>query len=113
MWVDKYVQIVYTDKVNPHKIIMYNFDKFEWNEAKRLTTIEKHGIDFVDAAKIFSSPYVRAGTKQNSEERWIAIGLLEGIEIVVIYTIRENVCRIITARRARLNERKIYHTHIT
>jgi uncharacterized protein len=113
MRVDLYMQIVYTNNVNPHKVLMHSFDKFEWDAAKRLTTLDKHGIDFVDAAKIFSSPYVRAGSKQNSEERWIAIGLLEGIEIAVIYTIRGNVCRLITARRARIYERKIYHAHVS
>jgi uncharacterized DUF497 family protein len=89
------------------------FSEFEWDEAKRMSTLEKHGIDFVDAAKIFCGPFVRARSKQSSEERWIAIGLLEGIEIAVIYTIRRNVCRLITARRARTYERKIYHTHVS
>ncbi len=31
---------------------------YEWDEAKRLATLEKHGIDFVDAVEIFSGTYL-------------------------------------------------------
>jgi|GEM_PF-4978154 len=31
---------------------------FEWNETKRLKTIEKHGIDFLDVITIFDTPHL-------------------------------------------------------
>lgn len=82
---------------------------FEWDEDKRAQTILKHGIDFADAVEIFDGAVLVAPSKHTSEERWIAVGLLDDIEIAVIYMIRGETCRIITARRARRYERENYH----
>lgn len=84
-------------------------DSFEWDEAKRAAALEKHGIDFLDATRIFAGPVLRARSAFEDEDRWIAVGLLDGLEIAVIYTLRGGTCRIITARRARTNERRRYH----
>mgnify|MGYP002622479457 CR=1 FL=1 len=84
---------------------------FEWNENKRLKNIEKHGIDFADAVKIFDGfihTYM-SNWAEYDEERYVSIGLLEGVEIAVIYTHREGSICIISARRARKNERGMYH----
>ena len=84
---------------------------FEWDERKRLTTLEKHGIDFRRAIEIFGgSTLVFPSRQSESEERWTAIGILDQVEIAVIYTMRKQICRIITARRARRYERSEYHT---
>jgi uncharacterized DUF497 family protein len=88
------------------------FATFEWNETKRQANIEEHGIDFEDAATIFSRPYLRIRSDRNSEKRFVAIGCIEDIEIAVVYTMRGDACRIISARRARTNERKEYHTAV-
>lgn len=85
---------------------------FEWDEVKRLATLEKHGIDFVDAAEIFAHPYLRLPGKCDVERRDIAIGLLGGVHIAVVHTVRNDVIRIITARRARRNEREGYQAHV-
>jgi uncharacterized DUF497 family protein len=42
----------------------------------------------------------------------VAIGLMEGIEIVVIYVMRGDRCRIISARRAHRHERQDNHNHV-
>lgn len=85
------------------------FGEFEWEEAKRHTNIEVHGIDFEDAATVFSRPYLRCRSDKNSERRFVAIGRLKGVEVAVVYTVRDGACRIISARRARTNEREHYH----
>lgn len=85
------------------------FGLFEWDENKNFANTEMHGIDFTDAAIIFSQPYLRKRSDVAVEERFVAIGLLADIEIAVVYTLRGDVCRIISARRARSNEREIYH----
>jgi len=54
---------------------------------------------------------VGMNTKSDIEVRWIAIGLLDNVEIAVIYTMRGEAIRLITARRARQNERDAYHAH--
>ena len=82
---------------------------FEWDEEKRKQTLLKHGIDFVDAIKIFERKTLLSQSMRGDEQRWTAIGLLDGTEIAVIYTMRGDTCRIITARRARRHKRKEYH----
>jgi uncharacterized protein len=81
---------------------------FEWDEAKRLGNIEKHGIDFIRAQRIFDGPVLVRRLAYGDEDRWIAIGLVDVREIAVVYTIRGEAIRIISARRARGNEREAY-----
>jgi len=72
---------------------------FEWNEEKRQATLLKHGIDFRDAVEVLVSDHLSVGARSEAEDRNLAIGLLNGIAIAVVYTMRGDICRIITARR--------------
>ena len=74
--------------------------EFEWDEAKRLSNFEKHGIDFVDVVIDF----------QHGERRVTAIGTINDDDriVAVVYTMRDRVTRIISLRRARRYERKDY-----
>ncbi len=85
---------------------------FEWDENKNSSNKEKHGIDFNDAKKLFedkkrtTSPDLR---KIYGEDRWVTIGKILDIIIVVVYTIRDDSYRIISARYAKKKERKTYN----
>lgn len=83
---------------------------FEWDHNKNRLNIEKHGIDFEDARRIFEGLFWEIPSHQgwHDEDRVLAIGILDGREIVVVYTWRERNRRIISARRARRYERKTY-----
>ena len=81
---------------------------FEWDETKRRATIEKHGIDFVDAIIIFLGPHLILPGRSEIEQRFIAVGELDGSVIAVVFTQRGDTCRIITARKARRDERERY-----
>ena len=85
--------------------------QFEWDENKRKANIEKHRIDFADAVKIFDGFFIRRKDTRADygEDRYVTTGLLSGVEITVIYTPRNNKRRIISARRARISERKEYY----
>ena len=87
------------------------FERFEWDENKRQINIEKHGIDFADAVKIFDGFFIRRKDTRSDygEDRYVTTGLLDDLEITVIYTPRNNKRRIISARRARVSERKEYY----
>ncbi len=86
--------------------------EFEWDEAKRVATIAKHGIDFQDAIKIFAGNVFRMDLGLvGGEHRILYVGLLRHREIAVVTTMRGQKLRIITARRARTNERRAYHAH--
>ena len=83
--------------------------KFEWDERKRRSNLEKHGLDFLDVGTIFESPYPAVPSAHKSgEERFLAVGLLEGRYVTVVYTVRDKGVRVISFRRARYEERKKY-----
>ena len=85
---------------------------FEWDESKRRSVIDQRGIDFEDAVQIFDGPVWETLSPRADEQRWLAIGIVDGIEIAVVYTIRNGRRRIITARRARTYERRDYYTYV-
>ena len=85
---------------------------FEWDEKKRDQTLKKHGIDFFDAAEIFLGEHLCVSARSEIEQRQIAVAYLNGIPIAVVFTIRDDAIRIITARRARLNEREAFDAHV-
>jgi uncharacterized DUF497 family protein len=80
----------------------------EWDETKRRANLAKHLIDFTDAVKVFEGPVFEKVQRRRNENRVLAVGLLEDVEIVVIYTMRGTYRRIISARRANRNERQAY-----
>ncbi len=83
---------------------------FDWDREKRLANIAKHGIDFVDAKEIWQGDVIEIPSPQthHGEDRYLALGLLEGRVIAVIYTWRRRQRRLISARRARNIEQAIY-----
>ena len=85
---------------------------FEWDEDKRSATIEKHGIDFVDMVEIFAAPHLVLAARSETEPRCLAVGPLRGIFFTVVFTKRGEVTRIITARRARRDEREKYQAAV-
>jgi uncharacterized protein len=86
---------------------------FEWDESKRQSNLAKHHIDFQDALRIFEGPVFEKASRSRGEDRIVAIGLIAGIEIVVVYVIRGTQRRIISARRAHQDERQDYANHLT
>lgn len=85
--------------------------QFEWDEKKRRINLEKHALDFVDASKIFEAPLIRAlDTRYDyGEDRWVAIGSLQGRVVVLVFTQpHETTVRIISLRKAVKSERVRY-----
>ena len=86
---------------------------FEWDEGKRETNLRKHRIDFQDAKAIFDGPVLEGVVSRDGENRIVAVGLMRDIEIVVVYVVRGERRRIISARRASRDERKVYKDHLS
>jgi hypothetical protein len=84
--------------------------EFEWDENKRESNLKKHGIDFVLACKIFYNYTVEFEDNRYDyeEERFIAIGIITNQTLTVVYTIRNGIIRLISARKSTKEERKIY-----
>ena len=85
---------------------------FEWDERKRASNLRNHDIDFHDAQRVIDGPtFIRQSDRQ-SETRYLVYGFLDQTEVVIICTFRGDNCRIISARRARRDERKKYHDRL-
>jgi hypothetical protein len=84
---------------------------FEWDDAKAEANLAKHGIDFVDATRVFLDSRrveVLDDRRNCGEPRFHTIGVVENAFLHVTYTWRAGVCRIISARRASRAEREKY-----
>lgn len=88
--------------------------KFEWDEAKRQTNIRKHGVDFADLEFLFDGETVTILDDRfdYGEDRFITLGMLNSIVLVVVHTETDKVIRFISARKATKNEEKSYFKEI-
>lgn len=97
-----------------HVVCYTCFVEFEWDEQKRRANLAAHGIDFEDAIAIWEGPVleVPSGQSHHGEDRILAIGRSGDRLVTVVFTWRGENRRIISARVARINERKNYHKAI-
>ena len=88
----------------------HNQQQFSWDPIKNRINITKHGISFPTAAKIFDGPLLEEeDTRQNyGEPRIFALGRIGRTILYVVYTRRNSVIRIISARKANRDERAEY-----
>lgn len=85
---------------------------FEWDENKNKLNVQKHGIDFSVAKNVFDDTKKRTSPDLRmdyGEDRLKVIGKIYGTIISVIFTVRNSVIRIISARKASQNEREEYN----
>jgi len=87
---------------------------FEWDVNKNRTNKRKHGVSFELATLIFDDPHVVSELAESiEEERWLSIGLVNGVLILtVVHTWKEReneeIIRIISARKATHKEVQEY-----
>lgn len=82
---------------------------FEFDEAKSLANLEKHGIDFVDAQKLWADPrLIEIPARVSDEPRFLMIGRLRGVCWSAVVTYRGQRTRIISVRRSRAEEVALY-----
>lgn len=88
--------------------------EFEWDEAKSQRNHEERGFDFAYAAGIFDNLVLETtdGRRDYGEERIIALGSVGANILVVVYTDRRSVRRIISARAANRKECDAYRAHV-
>jgi uncharacterized DUF497 family protein len=88
--------------------------EFEWDEVKRRANYIKHGLDFRDTEKVFQGITLTAEDNRQDygETRFISLGLLDDLVVVVVYTERSEKTRIISMRKANQKERKAYEEKI-
>lgn len=75
--------------------------QFEWDEEKNKINIRKHKVSFENAVRVFLDPmHLEIPDPCENEERWNAIGFSDSILFVVYTERKEDVIRIISARKA-------------
>jgi uncharacterized protein len=82
---------------------------FEWDEAKAAANLAKHGISFVKAVAVFDGEnrvIIEDIRYQYDEPRFSIYGLIQGRLHVVVFTIRADAVRLISARKANKRELK-------
>jgi len=89
--------------------------QFEWDEEKRQIIIRQHGIDFVDVPPVFDGDTINVEDDRfdYGEQRFITLGLLKGRVVVVVYTERREIIRLISARKATKYEEITYFRQIS
>jgi uncharacterized protein len=87
---------------------------FEWDETKRLSNLQKHGLDFVEAGQVFAgeTTTILDDRFDYGEERFVTFGLLNGRVVVVAHTETDTVIRVILLRKATKNEEINYFREI-
>lgn len=84
---------------------------FEFDENKSEKNKEKHGIDFIEAQKLWDDPFrLEIPAKTIDESRFLVIGTIENHCWSAIFTYRSGKIRIISVRRSRDNEKKLYYS---
>ena len=86
-----------------------------WDSVKAKTNRLKHGVFFSDLEPVFydTNAISFEDRKSEGEARFIVIGLDSTARlIVVVYTYRDNIIRIISARKASKTEQKVYEKGI-
>ena len=81
-----------------------------WDDVKAAQNWAKHGVSFEAARSVFSDPFaVEWVGGDDPEMRFVILGMVEARLLFVVYTMRDDVTRLISARLALPHERRRYH----
>jgi len=85
--------------------------EFEWYSEKERLIAENHGLDMETVKKIFDDPFriIQYDLAHSGlEDRWQILGIVNEV-LFAVYTERNEKIRIITAREATPDERRVYY----
>ena len=84
---------------------------FEFDKNKSTTNKQKHGIDFVEAQKLWDDPErLEIPTKNLDEPRFVLIAKIDDKCWSAIFTYRNENVRLISVRRSRKSEKSFYES---
>lgn len=81
-----------------------------YDEAKRRLVLEERGLDLADADSLFDGFHLTRRDDKHSdvEERFVSVGELQGLVVIVVWTLRDDQRRIITMWKANEREKTLY-----
>jgi len=84
---------------------------FEFDPRKSQSNLKKHGIDFVEAQLLWLDPYLlEIPAKTIDEPRYLMLGKIVDKHWSAVVTHRNENIRIISVRRARIEEVELYES---
>lgn len=88
--------------------------KIVWDETKRRANLRKHGFDFADAKDVYNGiTYTIEDRRfEYGEERFITLGMLRDVVVMIAHTEIPGRIRIISMRKATRNEQILYFQNI-
>lgn len=82
---------------------------YDWDEAKRLRNLRKHGLDFMDADLVFeASLKITVDAAHAEDNRYADLAEVNGRVLMLVYTLRQQTVRCISLRVASRRERKLF-----
>ena len=85
--------------------------EFEFDEAKSQANKSKHGIDFVEAQALWlDEMFVEIPARTEDEPRFLVVGMISEKHWSAVITYRGERIRLISVRRARVEEVSIYES---
>ena len=84
---------------------------YQWDPEKAKTNASKHGVEFADAVGVLEDPWAitTEDPEAESEPRYLVLGMdILGRVLVVVYVLRGDEIRLISARKATKREREEY-----
>jgi uncharacterized DUF497 family protein len=85
---------------------------FEWDDGNLLKNYEKHRVSAPECEQVFfNKPLITGSDKKHSQKevRFYALGQTDaGRPLFVVFTVRESLIRVISAREMNKKERKVY-----
>lgn len=87
--------------------------RIEFDPAKDAANRAKHGVSLADARLVLAGDLIEQSDDRFSygEDRFIAVGFLDVTMVILAYTFRDDVYRIISMRKCTPKERKHYGPH--
>jgi uncharacterized DUF497 family protein len=83
--------------------------QFSWDENKRAHNLEKHGLDLLNAGRLFDGrPVYIYSSPRKEEMRFVSVGLIEMTFVAGVWVERNGSVRLISLRRARDAEKRAY-----
>jgi uncharacterized protein len=88
--------------------------RFTWSERKRAINLKEHGLDFLDAPRVFEGLTFTFEDDRFAygEQRFITLGLLAGVPVSVAHTETDDEIRIISFRKATGREARRFFTEV-
>lgn len=76
--------------------------RFTWSERKRSINLKEHGLDFMDAPRLFEGVTFTYEDDRFAygEQRFVTLGLLAGVPVSIAHTESDDEIRIISFRKA-------------